>query len=80
MHFNDMGIADKLVKFSNGKEVVDFIEAKIDEIDINRSGARLPLLPVALLLLDINMPVMNGLDASKIIQDKFNYVNEKLRV
>ena len=71
MNFNDMGIADKLSKFSNGKEMVDFIETIIDQININRSDVSLPLLPVSLILLDINMPVMDGIEAYKIIQDKF---------
>ena len=66
-----MGIADKLSKFSNGKEMVDFIETIIDQININRSDVSLPLLPVSLILLDINMPVMDGIEAYKIIQDKF---------
>ena len=34
--------------------------------------------PVALLLLDINMPVMSGIEAISIIKKKFAQINEEM--
>ena len=47
--------------FSNGKEVVDFFDKLLR--DIHSSSKSSYIQPVALVLLDINMPIMTGLEA-----------------
>ena len=61
MNFGELGISDKLVLFSDGKNVVDFINGTLDAISIRdlEEGEK-PLNPITLLLLDINMPVLDG--------------------
>ena len=55
MSFKDIGIQDKIVLFSNGKEVSDYFDSILGDIEFCRSTFQIQ--PVALLLLDINMPV-----------------------
>ena len=69
-----MGIAQKLFTFPNGKEVVDFISDELNQIDITNSK---PLHPVSLILLDINMPVMDGMETSKTISNMFDQINNR---
>lgn len=45
--------------FQNGKEVINFLE-KDNNIDI--------------ILMDINMPLLNGIEASRIIKEKYNEI------
>ena len=35
--------------------------------------------PVSLLLLDINMPIMDGMEATKLIKEKYKEINERLQ-
>ena len=34
--------------------------------------------PVPLLLLDINMPMLNGMETLKLVKEKFRLVNERI--
>ena len=59
--------------FANGQEVVDYFDSLLEDIKQNDSqvSRMTPQQPVALLLLDINMPIMSGMEALKAIKEKF---------
>ena len=59
MKFRELGIEDKLVIFGNGKEVVEFFDSILQHPD--------EIQPVSLLILDINMPIYNGMKALKLV-------------
>ena len=61
---------DKLITFSDGKEVVDYFETLLNGLHV-RSHGETTVQPVALLLLDVNMPILNGLETLKQIKGKF---------
>lgn len=50
----EVGVCNQIIRFSNGKEVLDFLTKK-EQKEIKDNKAYL-------LLLDINMPIMNGID------------------
>ena len=72
MHFNDLGVVKQLTIFSDGKEVVDYFEALLQDIDSKQAewteGAKQP---ISLLLLDINIPIINGLDVFVRVKQMF---------
>lgn len=80
MNFGEMGISEKLIMFSDGQNVAEYFDGILDAIDIQspRNGTK-PLQPVTLLLLDINMPILNGMEAFDRIKKKYNEINEKAR-
>ena len=57
--------------FSDGKETVDYFENILNNIEETEDPAQ----PVSLLILDINMPIVNGIDAMKSIMDKYKKIN-----
>ena len=74
MNFQDIGLQDKLVLFSDGKEVVQYFD-KILTTELAKTNSHLPTQPVALLLLDINMPMLDGKETMKLIKQKFEEAN-----
>ena len=64
MKFRELGIEEKLVIFGNGKEVVEFFDALLQHPD--------EIQPVSLLILDINMPIYNGMKALKLVKEMYN--------
>ena len=64
LNFQEIEKTDKLEIFSDGKETVEYFEDLLNLLkDIE--GCENTLQPVSLLLLDINMPLLNGIDALK---------------
>lgn len=61
MHFRDLGIQDKLVLSITGKEVIDFLDIVLN----NMAETNGLIQPISLILLDINMPIMDGLECLK---------------
>ena len=80
MNFGEMGISEKLIMFSDGQNVAEYFDGVLDKIDVTspRTNPQ-PLQPVTLLLLDINMPILNGMEAFNRINNKYNEINEKAR-
>ena len=77
MALDELGLAKRLSLFSNGKEVVNFFEEMLkgDNVDPDVGSEK----PVSLLILDVNMPIMHGLQASqkvKELYDAYNTCNE----
>ncbi len=62
--------------FSDGIEVSEYINGILDDIEMESSQERQQLLqPVSLLLLDINMPNLNGIQALNLIKQRYEEVN-----
>ena len=73
--FRQIGIEDRLLIFSNGKDIVDFVDTLFRDIEEGRSDALIQ--PVSLILLDIHMPILSGIDAFKRISHKYQNQNEQ---
>ena len=72
LNFNELDKPDKLEIFSDGKETVEFFDNLLNQFkEDSRDSPSTTLQPVSLLLLDINMPLVNGIDALKQIKEKF---------
>ena len=57
LNFKELGIPDRLVTFSDGKNVVDYIDNVLGELITHEPDfSQRPLWPISLVLLDINMP------------------------
>ena len=74
MSLQDLNISNtnRLKMFTNGQEVIDFLQnllAYVQNDDQEESQA--PRQPVTLVLLDINMPILNGLETMKLIKEMF---------
>lgn len=37
-----------------------------------------PLMPIALIILDINMPMIDGLEAAQLVKERFDELNQRL--
>ena len=68
---------EKLKIFSNGQEVIEFLDELLGELHIeNLDKVQAPRQPVALVLLDINMPILNGLDTLRMIKERYKKFDE----
>ena len=79
MNLKELGLEKKIITHYDGEVVVEYFDYILDDIDVadlNSDGT--PLQPVSLLMLDINMPILNGLETLKIVKEKFEKINEKL--
>ena len=77
INFDEMGISNKLIMFSDGEEVVDYFDVLLDNLDTQTQSDEQPTLqPVSLLLLDINMSILNGIETLKQVKDKFKTIND----
>ena len=71
MHFHDIGVVNSLALMTNGQEVVEYFTTLLDKLVLDTSKNKKKSQPVTLLLMDINMPILNGMETLKIIKDKF---------
>ena len=70
LNFQEIEKTDKLEIFSDGEETVGYFNNLLSLL--NRIGdCEKTLQPVSLLLLDINMPLVNGIDALKEIKEMY---------
>ena len=77
LHLSDQGLSRRAEFFRNGQEVVNYFTTLLknyEQDDLNESRIQ----PIALLLLDINMPIMTGIEAISIIKKKFRQANNAL--
>ena len=61
--------------FSNGQEVLEFFDMLLEKCDESQNKI---CHPVSLLLLDINMPILNGMDTLRLVKEK-NLTSSTLR-
>ena len=78
MTFEDVGLSKRLVMFQNGQEVLEFLERYQDNHE--QSDQNVVYQPISLLLLDINMPVLNGLQTLPLVKKRFADLNETMKV
>ena len=77
MNLQDIGKADRLVSLSNGAEVVEYFDKIFEDIKSNPNRPNVTSIqPVALLLLDINMPIMTGIETLTAVKEKFQIFNK----
>ena len=64
MNFAELGIEENLVVHQDGAAVVLYFEELLKSLNIDAAARqnKLPLQPVTLLLLDINMPILTGIE------------------
>ena len=70
MNFGKLNILDKLKIFSSGTSVVSYVDTLLGDIKTSQDHNfdDRPLHPVSLILLDINMTIMTGMEALKSIK------------
>lgn len=56
------GLENPIITFENGQQALDYLNGRGD------SSGHPPITPCVLLLLDLNMPVMNGVELLRIIK------------
>ena len=74
-HFNNVKIRNRLITFPDGQQAVEYFKSLIE---INKIRTTTKFYPVSLLILDINMPVLNGLQAAEKIRALYKTGNENL--
>ena len=74
MSFLDLGLASKLIIFSNGSEVVNYFTNLLDQPVVSQMKQ-----PISLLILDINMPGLNGLECAANIKKQYKEINQRFK-
>ena len=64
--FEEIGLAERLITLKNGQEVIDYIDKVTEDLTFEVSTS--PLWPIPLLLLDINMPILTGLETLPLVK------------
>ena len=56
----------------------DSILKNLEQFTYTQESLKKPIQPVILVILDINMPVMDGLQAANLLKEKFEDFNKKI--
>ena len=78
---SELGLVDRMISCKNGEEVVDFFKFYLNELkssNTSSSEGRDKAKQVALLFMDINMPLKSGLEAKKEVCDLYDQINIEL--
>ena len=73
--FQDLGLAEVLVKFSDGPSAVDYFEETLYNLRSNIDHDQTPIQPVSLVLLDINLPELTGFEIMNMIKKMYVMCN-----
>ena len=73
MQLKEIGLDERVDMFSNGQDVIDYFETLLDQF----TGAATNVQPVVLLLLDIQMPIVDGIDTLLKVKALFEEHNAK---
>ena len=74
----DLGLADRVVILSNGGEALSFFESFFECLknnDSKRNTTSNHYQPISLLMLDINMPIMTGMEVCKAVKQFYSKHN-----
>ena len=71
--FSELGLTKRLSVFRNGQEAIDHFDKLLQTRE--QMASEKSLQPVALLLVDINVPIVSGLELTKYIKKKFDQLN-----
>ncbi len=74
MNLKEFNLLEKLVTFSDGKDLVQYTERLLRNLIETQTLSFFkgrPVYPVSLILIDINMPTMNGMQTLKTIKRNF---------
>ena len=77
--FEDIGLIDRFVSLTNGQEVLDYIDKVLEDLTFDTAQPRVQQ-PISLILLDINMPILHGLETLPRVMHAFREINNKLPV
>ena len=72
----DLGITNDVILLSNGQEACDYFETSLTEFQAEGEPTKQP---ITLLLIDINMPIMTGMEAVEHIKQKYERLNQSRR-
>lgn len=68
---------EKLAVFTDGQSVVNHVFEVLDNLDLRLKDNKPVIQPISLLLLDINMPQLTGIEACKQIRRKYDEINHR---
>ena len=71
-----MQIVDQLQTFSDGQGMIENLQNLLN--DLTESEILVPIQPVTLLLIDINMPVSDGFETLLRVKKVFEFYNTRL--
>ena len=80
MNLKDVGLQEGFTIVSNGQEVLDSIDEVLAPFEEEPFEKTDKIQPIALLLLDINMPIMNGFDVLPLVKAKYDAINMKRNI
>ena len=70
MNMRDLGLANKLVTFTDGISLLDYTDQILDSLEIPEIDGE-QVSPIALVLVDINMHGADGIECVKAIKTQF---------
>ena len=74
----DLGITERFKLFSNGQEVLDFLHCFFyEQTSVRPKNSAQFIQPIKLILLDINMPILDGLETLKMVKQLFEKYEDK---
>ena len=84
MNLEDMEIASNLIMFQDGLETINYFNQLLEDLKTelasegnhNHNGGVIQ--PVSLLILDVNMPILNGLQVLMQVKEKFDSLESEL--
>ena len=79
MNFSDIGIPDRLTMFSGGLATVTWFREMLNHINLQDLRGDKVIQPVSLLILDINMPDITGIEVLKHVKKAYDDINEKIQ-
>ena len=83
MNLEDMDIAYNLIMFQDGLEAVNYFNQLLEDLQTELKFDKNPhkngvIQPVSLLILDVNMPILNGIQVLMQVKEKFDQLEGKL--
>ena len=73
----DFVMGKRLIVACNGQQILDYLDTLLLSFDNDEFEGK-AIQPVALLFLDINMPILNGLKTVKLVKERYKTLNEKI--